>query len=173
MSGTSQTLITAIHDALVPVMAELGWHVETARGDLSAIECLYRQGDQGLAVVKWRGAATYAQSRYALVTSQRFSVVLSARRPLGENALGQLTGNPNDTRLLDAADAARATLRNLVLPQMLWASPQDKYPVFGEETPLALPDGYPCDGVEQTWSAVCRDVDLEIESESNNNNEGE
>ncbi len=161
MSGTAQTLITAVHDALVPVMARMGWQVETARGDLSAIECLYRQGDMGLAVVKWRGGATFAQARSSLVASHRFSVILSARRPIGESALGQLSGNPNDTKLLDAADAARAALRCMEIPAALRASPQHKYPVFGEETPLALPDGYPCDGVEQTWSAVCADLDLE------------
>lgn len=162
MSGSAQALITLVANGISAPLAVLGWQVETARGDLSAIECLYRQGDMGLAVVKWRGAVPQAQSRASLVARHRFSVILSARRPLGQDALGQLADNPADARLLEAVDAVRATVRCLSIPAPWKPSPQDERPVFVSDNPLALPDGYPTDAVEQTWEAVLRDTDFEI-----------
>lgn len=160
MAGTAQTLITAIVEELTPAMASIGWNVQVARGEMSAIECLYRQGNQGLAVVKWRGASVQAQSRDALVCRHRFSVVLSARRPLGQDSLGTLDGDPADSRLLEAVDAARATVRRTAIPLAIRASAQDIAPQFTGDTPLTIPDGWPTDAVEQSWEAVCADGNL-------------
>lgn len=157
MAGTAQTLIGAIVDGLTPAMNQIGWNVQVARGELSAIECLYRQGNQGLAVVKWRGASVQAQSRDALVCRHRFSVVLSARRPLGQDSLGTLGGDPVDSKLLEAVDAARSTVRRTEIPLAIRASAQDIAPQFMGDSPLTFPDGWPTDAVEQSWEAVCAD----------------
>lgn len=161
MAGTAQTLISEIVAELTPAMASIGWNVQVARGEMSAIECLYRQGNQGLAVVKWRGASVQAQSRAALVCRHRFSVVLSARRPLGQESLGTLDGDPADSRLLEAIDAARSTVRRTAIPLAIRASAQDIAPHFTGDSPLTLPDGWPTDAVEQSWEAVCADRNLE------------
>lgn len=161
MASTAQILITEVAGELTSALAEIGWNVLIARGELSAIECLYRQGNQGLAVVRWQGATPLQQSRTSLVARHRFVITLSARRPLGEDALGQLQGNPNDTSLLLATDIARSAIRKMEIPARLRPSPQDVCPDFVGESPLSLPENFPADGIEQSWTATLADLDLD------------
>ena len=151
--GAITSAIQHVRMSLESVLDPYKWPLLTADNPFQKWNILAATRRTGFGIVSWKSDSVVAQAGRSLVVKARLTVTLCARIDLAAPAVGKIVQQSDGTApaLFEIHDRVKGAMLALTMPDAIVPEPGAEVALYAGSQPLATPDGFPLDGIEQTW----------------------
>jgi len=152
---SSQGAITAaiqhVRTTLEAALATYKWPLLTAENPFQKWNILAATRSTGFGIVSWKSDSGVAQAGRSLVVRAKLAVTLCARMDAANPATAKLANATGAPALMEIHDRVKGAMLAMTMPPAVVPEAGAEVAIYGGSQPLTTPDGFPLDGIEQTW----------------------
>lgn len=152
-NGSIAAAIQHVRTTLEAALAEYKWPLLTAENPFQKWNILAATRRTGFAVVSWKSDSAVAQAGRSLVVKARLAITLCARMDVAAPAVGKIVQQADGTApaLFEIHDRVKGAMLAMTLPTSVVPEAGAEVAMYAGSQPLTTPDGFPLDGIEQSW----------------------
>lgn len=151
--GAIAAAIQHVRTSLEAALAPYKWPLLTAENPFQKWNILAATRRTGFGIVSWKSDSAVGQAGRSLVVKARLTVTLCARMDTAAPAVGKLVQQADGAApaLFEIHDRVKGAMLAMTMPDAIVPEPGAEVAMYAGSQPLTTPDGFPLDGIEQTW----------------------